>query len=340
MAITPTVPIPAAPYRGLEPFRYVDSAIFFARDRELRKLMRYITMYRSVLLYGDSGSGKSSLINAGLIPAILKEGFVADRIRVQPREDEEFIIERMPQATSSNGSASFLPSNFAEEDYKSASRIVVPAKDLKRIVEDFGSDKTPLLIFDQFEELVTLFEESPPNKDIMKALAIQEGILKCLVDLNGSHQLKVKLLFVFREDYLAKLTKFFVKCPDLVDHYQRLTPPPKNALQSIIRGPFEKFPGQFGTELTTELTSDLSQQIISGTESPGLNLSEVQIVCLKLWGSDDPKTLLTKQNIQGILEDFLDESLEYSFTRPAPASVSIIKEDGHQFWYEKCHFRR
>src|SRR5688500_7199416 len=82
MASSANVPVPAAPYRGLEPFRYVDNAIFFARDRELRKLIRYITMYRAVLLYGDSGSGKSSLINAGLIPAILKEGFVADRIRV------------------------------------------------------------------------------------------------------------------------------------------------------------------------------------------------------------------------------------------------------------------
>ena len=61
-AVEASVSIPAIPYRGLESFRVVDSPIFFARDREVRKLLRYITMYRAVLLYGDSGSGKSSLI--------------------------------------------------------------------------------------------------------------------------------------------------------------------------------------------------------------------------------------------------------------------------------------
>ena len=306
-AVEASVSIPAIPYRGLESFRVVDSPIFFARDREVRKLLRYITMYRAVLLYGDSGSGKSSLINAGLIPAIMKEGFIADRIRVQPRENEEFIVERMSR--DSNGSSSFLPSNFTGDEFKSAARIVVGTSELKRKLEAQNSGKTPLLIFDQFEELVTLFEESPPNREIGKTLKIQERILDTLVELISNHKLQARLLFVFREDYLAKLTKFFVRCPDLVDHYQRLTPPPKGVVHSLIRGPFEKFPGHFGVELSSELADSLSQQIIKDTDSVGLNLSEVQIICLKLWTSNDPAVLLAKRGIQGLLEDFLSEAL-------------------------------
>ncbi len=45
-------------------------------------------MYRGVLLYGDSGSGKSSLVNAGLIPEAIRLGFEPERLRVQPRESQ------------------------------------------------------------------------------------------------------------------------------------------------------------------------------------------------------------------------------------------------------------
>ena len=67
----PSLPLPSAPYRGIEPFRFVDQPIFSARADEVRKLVRLITIYRGIFFYGESGAGKSSLINAGLIPAAL-----------------------------------------------------------------------------------------------------------------------------------------------------------------------------------------------------------------------------------------------------------------------------
>ena len=77
--------LPEAPYRGIESYRFVDRAIFFARENEVRKLLRSVTIYRGVLLYGATGAGKSSLINAGLIPTALDNGFVPDRIRINLR---------------------------------------------------------------------------------------------------------------------------------------------------------------------------------------------------------------------------------------------------------------
>ena len=81
----PRVAGPTAPFRGIEPYRFADRDIFFARDSDTRKLVRSVTIYRGVLLYGSSGAGKSSLINAGLIPALLAENFVPDRIRATAR---------------------------------------------------------------------------------------------------------------------------------------------------------------------------------------------------------------------------------------------------------------
>jgi len=74
VAARPAVAVPAAPYRGIRPFRYVDHAIFFARDEETRQLESLVAVYRGVMLYGDSGAGKSSLVNAGLLPRLATGG--------------------------------------------------------------------------------------------------------------------------------------------------------------------------------------------------------------------------------------------------------------------------
>ena len=79
------VEVPTVPFRGIDPFRYLDHPIFFAREEETHRLTSLVSVYRGVMLYGDSGSGKSSLINAGLIPEAIRQGFQPERLRVQPR---------------------------------------------------------------------------------------------------------------------------------------------------------------------------------------------------------------------------------------------------------------
>src|SRR4029453_12426396 len=65
----PATPLPEIPYRGIESFRYIDQRVFCSREEQTLDLLSNILINRGVLLYGDSGCGKSSLINAGLIPA-------------------------------------------------------------------------------------------------------------------------------------------------------------------------------------------------------------------------------------------------------------------------------
>ena len=158
--------MPDTPYRGIEPFRYVDQPIFFAREEETRKLLRYVAVYRGVLFYGDSGSGKSSLINAAFIPAIMAEGFTPDRLRVQPHPGREITIERI--SVSPDGGAPFLRSNF-HEDEQTATRTILSAAELKAKLQALPPDRRPLLIFDQFEEFATLFEAVPRGEAVAQA---------------------------------------------------------------------------------------------------------------------------------------------------------------------------
>src|SRR3954447_18847651 len=95
MADAPATTVTGSPFRGLAPLRYVDEPIFFGRDREAQLLHRLVVIYRGVLLYGDSGTGKSSLLNAGLILAAEREQMRPERVRVQPQADGELVVERI-----------------------------------------------------------------------------------------------------------------------------------------------------------------------------------------------------------------------------------------------------
>lgn len=301
--------LPESPYRGIESFRYVDQPIFFAREEETRKLLRYVSVYRGVLFYGESGCGKSSLVNAGFIPAVIAEGFTPDRLRVQPKSGEEIVVERI--STKNTGEAPYLPSSFIGDE-EAASRIVLSADQLKERLQKVcksSPGRRPLLIFDQFEEFATLFEEAPRGEDIENAKRAQRAILDAIIDLQRDGSLPVKMLFSFREDYLAKLSKLIALWPDLSDQSQRLTPPSFDALPTIIRGSFEKYPGSFGKELSPTLTSDLTAALKERNEGGKLNLSEVQIACLQLWKSIDPEKLFKDKGVQGLLEDYLSDSL-------------------------------
>lgn len=317
--------LPNEPFRGIESFRYVDAPIFFARDEESAKLVRLVTIYRGTLLYGDSGSGKSSLINARFLPDIIAEGFAPDRLRVQPRAAEEFIVERI--SLTSGNQPPFLSSSLAPKNSPEP-RIVLSVAAFKKAVNDAAAAEEsayPLLIFDQFEELVTQFEEAPSGRDMLTAArAVQAQIVDTILQLLRDQTLRVKLLFVFREDYLAKVHRLFARYPDLADRYLRLASPKLEALERIIRGPFDEHPGHFGKEISPELTARLGAAITERAESGLLNLSEVQIACLRLWQSSEPDKLLTDRGVAGLLEDYSLDALGRLSEQHRDAAIAVL----------------
>lgn len=329
-------PIPDAPYRGVEPFRFIDQQIFVARETETWNLISSIMIYRGVLLYGGSGTGKSSMINAGLIPKALEENFLPNILRVQPRRGKEIKIERIPIEV--DGKPPYLPSTFTKDD--SALSFECSIQDIHSTLRSLDRSNPPamrpMLIFDQFEEFVTLFEEaahaSSSNGDgsaQKEAIQTQQAILEAVTDLIHDDTLPIKILFVFREDYLGKLSILFEASPDLLDQYIRLKPPRVEMLRKIIRAPFVTKESRDSKE--SIISKELSNGYARGGRKPeelvkladqiaaelaahgdgGVNLSELQIVCRKLWEADKPATLFKQKDpIQKLIEGYWSDALE------------------------------
>jgi hypothetical protein len=329
-------PIPDQPYRGIQPFRFIDQQIFAAREEETWDLLSNVTLYRAVLLYGESGTGKSSLINAGLLPRVFEENYIPDRIRVQPFSGREIKVERIrmsgPNEPLAYLASSFAPTNVSDPEEAFELSLTAFCDRLKELVSQRDrssssgsfpgprSTPTPLLIFDQFEEFITLFEEiqrvgSAAEADQARPQApeIQQAILATLVELIQDETLPVKIIFSFREDYLAKLSLLFDLCPELIDQAQRLRPPRVEVLPGIIRAPFEnpvlrahflQQSGKDGSELSESLAQQIAADLGRRSEAGLVNLSALQIVCQRLWTSPDAKSLYAASGLDGLLKEY------------------------------------
>jgi hypothetical protein len=275
-------------------------------------------MYRAVLLYAASGVGKSSLVNAGLIPLAMDEGYQVEAIRIQPKKGQEIIVERLSEGAS--GQPPFLPSILMPDEAQE--RVVLSVEELLETLRQRAGTARPLLIFDQFEEWVTLFEEERSGE----ARAAKQRILDALVELVKDSELPVKLLIVFREDYLAQLTPLFQRCPNLPDQCLRLTHLRGDQIYRTIRGPFEEYPREYATELSASLAREIQAQFEARVGGGEIHLTEVQIVCRALFesgrqGAELDGLFAALGGVQGVLEQHLEHT--YGALEPAQRGPAI-----------------
>lgn len=158
------------PFKGLRPFGEADAASFFGRDTLIQDLLERLNqeteLARFLAVVGPSGSGKSSVVKAGLIPALRQGGL--------PGSEKWFIVEMMPGnhpleeleaallRVAVNPPASLL-TQLQENDrgLLRAARLILPT----------GEDDAELvLVIDQFEELFTQCEDETTRTHFLNSL--------------------------------------------------------------------------------------------------------------------------------------------------------------------------
>lgn len=312
-----------SPYRGIEPFRYVDRANFFGRAGAIEELFAKILLYRLVVLFGESGSGKSSLLNAGLIPAVQKERLWAERLRVRPDPEASITVERVP--TTQRKDRDFLPSIFSGVGADQTPTIGCSIESFIPIVRAKAAESRPLLIFDQFEELFTLFEQKPTG-----GKELQLKILETLFYIVSDHELRAKVVIVIREDFLGKLEILARSYPQVLDHRVRLRYLQKDNARDAILGPFEcgrVLPSRPSSDLADQIVGDLSTVAPDGLVAP----TQVQIICSRLWNkySDTQREIGVPEynalgGATGIVRGFFESELQQFGQSLRPVAMTML----------------
>ena len=134
------------PYQGLRPFDRETAKFFFGRDRIVRQLLEKLEQSSFVPVIGASGSGKSSIVRAGLIPELEKSGWHILNI-IQPGvEPIAKLKATLEQFFRDQGQLSVFTSLHSR----------LETEGLRPFVEHFPGYSKVLLVVDQFEEVFTI----------------------------------------------------------------------------------------------------------------------------------------------------------------------------------------
>jgi WD40 repeat protein len=202
------------PWPGLASFREADRDFFFGRERETEELFRLVMRERLTVLFGLSGLGKTSLVQAGLFPRLREENVLPVLIRLEHSDGSPAYSEQILSALSRAAAA-------AGAETPAARSGETLWEYFHRQGNDFWSSRNrplvPLLAFDQFEEVFTLGSGRAGAAELIETLAsLTEGYppaaVKARFDENpaeskdftfGRHPYKV--LLSLREDFLPEL---------------------------------------------------------------------------------------------------------------------------------------
>lgn len=240
---THTEPQTLRAFLGLHFFedRDFDRALFFGRETEIKQLTERIIAEDLTVLFGKSGDGKTSLINAGLKPKLRELGYLPVRARLFNLPKHETPLDALYHTLAEEAEAQqvTLPSDWQRATLWETFFALQPASEnqLKPIV----------LILDQFEELFTLMAGRPSEQeDFITQLAdLVRGRLPEAVRENYRTQLAalpanseaarkleqllygaatpvVRLVLSLREDYLAFLNNLGKRIPKVFASRYRL----------------------------------------------------------------------------------------------------------------------
>jgi len=143
------------PWLGLDSFSEETRHFFHGREEEVGELARRVQRKTLTILFGQSGLGKTSILRAGIVPRLRKEGYCPVYVRIDYSRESPAPSQQIKQAI-------FRATEALGKWTKPGSS--VPGESLWEflhhrddvLVDDRGNALTPLVIFDQFEEIFTL----------------------------------------------------------------------------------------------------------------------------------------------------------------------------------------
>jgi hypothetical protein len=223
------------PFPGLRPFESHESALFFGRDEQCDELLARLARRRLVAVVGASGSGKSSLVRAGLLPA-LQRGYLPAAgsswqiaaFRPGGSPTANLITALVESAEARAGRPPVTRSEIGEMLSASSLGLVEAAA---RLLGD--QQRSLLVLADQFEEIFryrTLASSSTASEDAVECIDL-------LLAATAQDDIPVYVVLTMRSDYLGDCARF-AGLPEALNDSQFLVPHMRREqLREAIEGP-------------------------------------------------------------------------------------------------------
>jgi len=232
------------PYKALAAFDEADTAEFFGRDRLVDQLTERLDSTRIVTVVGPSGSGKSSVARAGLLPA-LRAGAI-------PTSERWFVTSMLPGKHPFEELETALlrvavnpPASLVQQlsdDERGIARAV------RRILPDDGVEL--LLVIDQFEELFTLCE------DVEEQRRFLAGLRAAVTDDRS----RLRVITTIRADFYDRPLRYQEIASLVRDGTVIVTPLAPDELEAAIVEPARRAGAEFEPGLVSRIVADVADQ--------------------------------------------------------------------------------
>ncbi|MEM0516901.1 nSTAND1 domain-containing NTPase [Aequorivita flava] len=244
------------PYVGLRPFTEEENLLFFGRDEQTLELLQRLHSNRFVAVVGSSGSGKSSLIRAGLIPA-LKGGFLVENSSqwlvavMKPGQNPMYnLAETILRQINYNIEAPEIQALVKRIKKEGVSALLNTIQPLR-----INKNANFFLLVDQFEELFRFSMKQTDASHKTEAIDFVNIILK----LSEQKHIPFYVVLTMRSDFIGDCAQFF-GLPEALNKSQYLVPRLNRLeLKKVIEGPAKLYGGKFNTALTSRLINDLGK---------------------------------------------------------------------------------
>lgn len=214
------------PFKFLDAYTRDDVAFYFGREEEVAKLYEMVFQTDLLLIYGASGTGKTSLIQCGLANKFDTHDWLSLFIRRGNNINDslgKILTEAGNQYSEPESHLAWLDQVWALEQEKPETPSSPLAKQFKDVY--LRHFRPIYLIFDQFEELYII---NPDKEEQNKFFETINEILRL--------DQPIKIIISIREEYLGYLYDFEQKVHDLLRKKLRVEPMTLDKVKTVIEG--------------------------------------------------------------------------------------------------------
>lgn len=253
MNTTSTTIAPTAPYPGLRPFSLADEKLYFGRAEQITSMLACLEEHRFLAVVGGSGSGKSSLVQAGLLPA-LRQGYL-----LGAGTEWTFITMKPGGDPVNNLATSFLRStghgtepDLSDSIICQAALQTSPLALLELVEQADMADGAPLLLLvDQFEEIFRFRQRAaagPVNGGSQRPLHQERNEATAFVNLllatvaaATERELPIYIVITMRSEFIGDC-EAFIGLSQAVSTSQFLVPRmSRDQIKDVIEKPLLLF---------------------------------------------------------------------------------------------------